>query len=53
MNNLNTWTVEEDCDQDEIEDDLDDLCGELDDANENNSDSTEQFILEKEVIEYS
>ena len=51
MNVINTWLVDEDCDRDEVKDDLDELCGELDEENENNSDPTEQFILEYEAIE--
>ena len=43
--------VHEDCDRDEVEDDSDNLCGDLDEENKNNSDSTEQFMLEDEVIE--
>ena len=42
---------DEDCDRDEVEDDLDDLRRELDERNENNSDTNEQCILEDEVIE--
>ena len=51
MNDINTSFVDEDCDWDEVEDDLDDLCGELDEENENNSDPNEHFILQDEVIE--
>ena len=51
MNNINTWLVDEDCDLDEVKDDLDELCGDLDEENENNSDPTEQCILENEVVE--
>ena len=51
MNVINTWLVDEDCDRDGVKDDLDELCGELDEENENNSDPTEQFILEYEAIE--
>ena len=51
MNDINTSFVDKDCDWDEVEDDLDDLCGELDEENENNSDPTEYFILQYEVIE--
>ena len=50
MNYINIWLVDEECDRDE-EEELDDLCGALDEENENNGDSTEQFILEDEVIE--
>ena len=51
MNDINAWVVDEDCNWNKVEDDLDDLCGELDEKNEDNSDHTEQFILESEVIE--
>ena len=51
MNEINTWLVDEDCDWDEAEDNLDDLCGELDEENENNGDPTEHFILQDKVIE--
>ena len=51
INNLNAWFVDEDCDVYEVEDHLDYLYGELNEENENNSDLTEQFFLEDEVIE--
>ena len=51
MNDINTWLVDKDCDLDEVEGDLDDLCGQLDEENENNSDPTQQFILEEEVTQ--
>ena len=38
MNDVNTWNVDEDCDRDEAEDYLDDLCRELEEENENNGD---------------
>lgn len=38
MNDTNTWLINEDGDGDEEEDDLNDLCGKLDEENENNSD---------------
>ena len=41
MNDTNTWLINEDGDGDEEEDDLNDLCGKLDEENENNSDPTE------------
>ena len=50
MNDKNTRLVE-DCDWEWVEDDLDDLCGKPDEEKGNNSDSTDQFILEDEVIE--
>ena len=43
---INTQLVDKDCDWDEVEDDLDYLCGELDEENEKNSDNTEQSIHE-------
>ena len=46
LNNINTWFVEEDCDWNQVKGDLDYLCGELDKVKENNSDATEQSILE-------
>lgn len=51
MNDVSKSIVGEVCDQDEVEDDLDGLCGELDDGNKSNGDPTEQFILEDELIE--
>ena len=36
-----------------MEDDLDDLCRELKEKNKNNSDPTEQSVIEDEVIEKS
>ena len=51
MNDINTWFLDEDCDWDTVEDDVDNFCGELDEENKNNSDPTEQFILEDEVVE--
>ena len=41
MNDTNTWLINEDGDGDEEEDDLNDLCGKLDEENENNSDPNE------------
>ena len=38
MNDINTWIVDEDCDRDEVENDLDDQCRELEEENENNGD---------------
>ena len=49
MNDINTWLDDKDCDQDKVEDNLDDLCCELDEENENNRDSIEQFILKAEL----
>ena len=49
MNVINTQLVDEDCHRDEVENDLVDFCGELDEENENNWDCTEQFFLEDEV----
>ena len=46
LNNINTWFVEEDCDWNQAKGDLDYLCGELGKVKENNSDPTEQSILE-------
>ena len=46
LNNINTWFVEESCDWNQVKGDLDYLCGELDKVKENNSDATEQSILE-------
>ena len=40
-NYINTWLVNEDWDGDEVEDDLNDLCGKLDGENGNNSDPIE------------
>ena len=51
MNDINAQLVNEVCNRDEVEDDLDYLCGEIEEENENNSDPTKQFILEEEVIE--
>ena len=51
MNDINAQLVNEVCNRDEVEDDLDYLCGEIQEENENNSDPTKQFILEEEVIE--
>ena len=44
MNDINTWLVDEDCDRDEVE-------GGLVEMKKNNSDPTEQFILEDKVTE--
>ena len=46
VQDVNTQLVDEDCDWDEVEDDLDYLCWELDEENEKNSDNTEQSIHE-------
>lgn len=46
VQDINTQLVDEDCDWDEVEDDLDYLCGELDEESEKNSDNTEQSIHE-------
>ena len=46
LQDINTQLVDEDCDWDEVEDDLDYLCGELDEESEKNSDNTEQSIHE-------
>ena len=35
MNHINTWLVDEDCNREEVED-LNGLCGELDEENGNN-----------------
>ena len=51
MNDINAQLVNEVCNREEVEDDLDYLCGEIEEENENNSDPTKQFILEEEVIE--
>ena len=51
MNDINAQLVNEVCNRDEVEDDLDYLCGKIEEENENNSDPTKQFILEEEVIE--
>ena len=51
MNDINAQLVNEVCNRDEVEDDLDYLCEEIEEENENNSDPTKQFILEEEVIE--
>lgn len=51
MNDVSKSIVDEVCDQDEVEDDLDGLCGELNDGKKSNGDPTEQFILEDELIE--
>ena len=51
VNDIITWFVDEDFDQEEVEDDSDDSYGELDKDSENNSDPTEERILEDEVIE--
>ena len=48
---VNTLFADKDCDQDEVENDLDDFCGQLDEENEKNSDQTEQLTLEDEIIE--
>ena len=50
-NDTNTWYNDKDCDRDEVENDLDDLCGKLDEENKNNSDPTEELIFEDDVIE--
>ena len=50
MNDINTWLVDKDCNQDEVEDNSDDLGGEVGEENKNNSDPTEQFFLEYGVI---
>ena len=50
INDINIWLVEEDCDLDEVEDDLEDLWQELDEENGNNRDPTEKFVLEDQVI---
>ena len=50
INDINTRLVEEDCDLDEVEDDLEDLWQELDEENGNNRDPTEKFVLEDQVI---
>ena len=44
MNDINTWLVDEDCDRDEVE-------GGLVEMKKNNSDPTEQFVLEDKVTE--
>ena len=49
-NYINTWLVNEGCDQDETADDLDDLCEELDEKDENDSDRNEQFMLKMELL---
>ena len=36
INDIDTWLVDKDCDWDELEDELDDLCGKLDEESENN-----------------
>ena len=36
INDIDTWLVDKDCDWDELEDELDDLCGKLDKENKNN-----------------
>ena len=46
VQDINTQLVDEDCDWDEVEDDLDYLCGELDEESEKNSDNAEQSIHE-------
>ena len=46
VQDINTQLVDEDCDWDAVEDDLDYLCGELDEESEKNSDNTEQSIHE-------
>ena len=51
MNDKNTRLVDKDCDWEWVEDDLDDLCRKLDEEKGNNSDPTDQFIFEDEVIE--
>ena len=51
VNDIITWFADEDFDRDEVEDDSDDWYGELDKESENNSDPTEELILEDEVIE--
>ena len=43
-----TLLVDKNCNLSDVEDDLDDLCGELDEENKDDSDPTEQFILEDE-----
>ena len=48
---VNTLLADKDCDQDEVEKDLDDFCGQLDEQNEKNSDQTEQLTLEDEITE--
>ena len=50
INDINTRLVEEDCDLDEVEDDLEDLWQELDEENGNNRNPTEKFVLEDQVI---
>ena len=50
MNDINGWLVDEDYDQDEVEDELDNFCWEVDEENKINSDPTEQCIPEDEVI---
>ena len=49
-NYINTWLVNEGCDQDETADDLDDLCEELDEKDEHDSDRNEQFMLKMELL---
>ena len=46
MNDKNTQLVDEDCDRDEVEDDLGDSCWELDEESENNDHLNERFILD-------
>ena len=46
VQDINTQLVDEDCDWDVVEDDLDYLCGELNEESEKNSDNTEQSIHE-------
>lgn len=45
MNDVSKSIVDEVCDQDEVEDDLDGLCGELDDGNKSNGDLLNNLSL--------
>ena len=36
INDIDTWLVDKDCDWDELENELDNLCGKLDEENKNN-----------------